>query len=72
MEIHDDPDVFLFAVTSGVIPGPSLPLINIPLGPYLPKVDNFERDKLLPIKVDIMFKVVYMFIKILYVVKKSN
>jgi len=64
MEMHDDPDVFLFAVTSGVIPGPSLPLINIPLGPYLPKVDNFERDKLLPIKVDIMFKVVFMFIQI--------
>ena len=58
MEMHDDPDVFLFSVTSGVIPGPSLPLVNIPLGPCLPKVDNFERDKLLPMKVEIMFKVI--------------
>lgn len=57
LEMHDDPDVFLFSLTSGVIPGPSLPLINIPLGPCLPKVDNFERDKLLPVKIEIMFKV---------------
>lgn len=62
MEMHDDPDVFLFSVTSGIIPGPSLPLINIPLGPCLPKVDNFERDKLLPMKVEIMFKVIIKFI----------
>jgi len=58
MDMNDDPDVFLFSITSGVIPGPSLPLINIPLGPCLPKVDNYERDKLLPVKVEIMFKVI--------------
>ena len=57
LEMCDDPDVFLFSLTNGIIPGPSLPLINIPLGPCLPKVENAERDKFLPVKVEIMFKV---------------
>lgn len=57
IEMLDDPDVFLFSLTNGVIPGPSLPLMNIPLGPCLPKIDNEERDKLLPVKIEIMFKV---------------
>lgn len=61
LEMCDDPDVFLFSLTNGIIPGPSLPLINIPLGPGLPKVDNPERDKYLPVKVEIMFKVNFFF-----------
>jgi hypothetical protein len=57
LEMTDDPDVFLFSLTNGIIPGPSLPLINIPLGPGLPKIENSERDKFMPVKVEIMFKV---------------
>ena len=60
--MNDDPDVFLFSLTNGVILGPSLPLINIPIGPGLPKVDNTQRNLYLPVKIEIMFKVNFFII----------
>lgn len=53
----DDPDMFLFNITSGEIHGPSIMLMNIPLGPGLPQVPNENNKKYSPIKIDIMFKV---------------
>jgi hypothetical protein len=53
----DDSDVFVFNVTEGLIYGPTDSLINIPLGPALPKVPNKIDEKFKPIKIDIMFKV---------------
>lgn len=59
MEMTDDPDMFMFSVTSGKIEGPSIMLTNIPLGPCLPQVKNENNKKFLPLKIEIMFKVIY-------------
>jgi len=56
----DDPDMFLFNVTSGEIHGPSIMLMNIPLGPGLPQVANESNKKYLPVRIDIMFKVKHL------------
>jgi len=61
MEMTDDPDMFLFNITSGEIYGPSIMLTNIPLGPGLPQVQNESNKKYLPIRIDIMFKVIDLF-----------
>jgi len=58
----DDPDMFLFNITSGEIHGPSIMLMNIPLGPALPQVKNEQNKKYLPIRIDIMFKVIIFFL----------
>jgi hypothetical protein len=55
----DDPDVFIFNITEGLIIGPTDPLINMPLGPALPKVPNKQDEKFKPIRIDVMFKVRY-------------
>ncbi len=57
IERTDDPDVFIFNITNGIISGPSLPLINIPLGPALPKVNVTKNSQFNPVKIDIIFKV---------------
>lgn len=54
----DDSSVFIFSVTEGVISGPSLPLINLPLGPGLPQVQNEYSNKYKPVKIEVMFKVI--------------
>lgn len=62
LNMCDDPDMFMFNITSGIIPGPSIMLMNIPLGPGLPKVENEQNKKFYPIRIDIMFKVISTFI----------
>ena len=61
IEMTDDPDMFLYNVTSGEIHGPSIMLMNIPLGPGLPQVQNESNKKLLPVRIDVMFKVINYF-----------
>lgn len=56
IEKTDDPDVFIFNVTSGVINGPSNQLIDIPKGPAVPKVYNKKDQIYNPVKVDMIFK----------------
>lgn len=58
IEMTDDPDMFLFNVTSGEVHGPSIMLVNIPLGPGLPQVPNESNKKFSPVRIDIMFKVI--------------
>lgn len=53
----DDPEVFEFSLSSGIIAGPSHSLINIPLGPGLPHVLNKASNKFIPVKIEVMFKV---------------
>ena len=53
--ITDDPDVFIFSVSDGTIPGPSIPLKLTPTGPALPSAVVPEADKL-PIAMHILFK----------------
>jgi hypothetical protein len=57
----DDPDMFFFNITKGEIHGPSIMLMNIPLGPGLPQVKNENNKKFLPIKIEVMFKVKFLF-----------
>jgi hypothetical protein len=59
MEMTDNPDMFMFSITSGQIEGPSTILTNIPLGPGLPQVKNEKNKRFLPLKIEIMFKVKY-------------
>lgn len=59
LEKTDDPDVFHFSITQGLIPGPSHQLTSIPLGPALPQVYNEKSNKLLPVKIEVLFKVSY-------------
>ena len=61
IRMTDDPDMFLFNITSGVIEGPSIMLTNIPLGPGLPQVENEKNKKYLPVKIEVMFKVQTIF-----------
>jgi hypothetical protein len=56
-EKTDDPEVFIFNITQGAIPGPSLPLINLPIGPGLPEVKVERNNRLSPVKIEVMFKV---------------
>ena len=58
MEMTDDPDMFMFSVTSGKIEGPSIMLTNIPLGPCLPQVKNEQTKRFIPLRIEIMFKVI--------------
>lgn len=60
IEKTDDPDVFQFSVSNGIIYGPSDALINVPLS-YLPKVKNPNNEKYKPVKIEIMFKVKYFY-----------
>ena len=53
--ITDDPDVFVFSVTEGVIPGPTIPLKVTPTGPALPSAVIPESEKL-PIAIQILFR----------------
>jgi hypothetical protein len=67
IEMTDDPDMFMFSITSGRIEGPSTILTNIPLGPGLPQVKNEKNKRFMPLKIEIMFKVnfIFIFIKII-------
>jgi hypothetical protein len=62
MNMIDDPDMFMFSITSGKIEGPSTILTNIPLGPGLPQVKNEKNKRFMPLKIEIMFKVIYFII----------
>ena len=56
MEKTDDPEVFEFNITSGILKGKSLPLRKVPEGllvPPVPKTD--EEIKYLPQKIFIKF-----------------
>lgn len=52
----DDPEVFIFNVTTGVIPGPSNRLIDVPKGPAIPKVRSELNETYNPTRVDVMFR----------------
>jgi hypothetical protein len=52
--IVDDSEVFVFSVSEGNLPGPSIPLKMTPTGPAAP-LPNCAEDKL-PIAIHIMFK----------------
>ena len=52
----DNPNVFVFNKTSGLIHGPSNILTNMPIGPGLPKRDDYKIDELKPVLVKIIFK----------------
>jgi hypothetical protein len=56
MDKTDDPDVFIFNITSGVICGPSNQLIDIPKGPAVPRVYSKKDEIHNPVKIDIMFR----------------
>ena len=56
MEKNDDPDVFIFNLTSGIVQGPSNQLIDIPKGPGIPKVFNKKNEEYNPVRVDILFR----------------
>ncbi|MCQ2816949.1 MAG: hypothetical protein MJ252_06765 [archaeon] len=51
----EDPSVFNFEMTEGVIYGPTDMLINLPIGPGLPKLDIFENKKYKPLTIKVMF-----------------
>ena len=55
MEMLDDPSVFNFDVSEGVIYGPSDMLIDLPLGPALPKVEVEKIKKFKPLNIKVMF-----------------
>ncbi len=51
----DDPSVFSFEQSEGVIYGPTDMLIDLPLGPALPKLDIFKDRKFRPLNIKVMF-----------------
>jgi hypothetical protein len=56
IEKTDDPEVFVFNSTSGIIQGPSNQLIDVPKGPAIPKVFNKKNENYNPVRVDVMFR----------------
>jgi hypothetical protein len=57
LEKTDEPDVFEFSVTSGLLKGKSLPLRKVPEGLIVPPVGRSEEEKkYLPEKIVIKFK----------------
>lgn len=61
VEMTDDSEVFTFNKTEGLIHGPSNMLISMPLGPGLPKRDDYKIEELAPVAVKILFKVKYFY-----------
>ncbi|CEM37616.1 unnamed protein product [Vitrella brassicaformis CCMP3155] len=54
---QDDPSVFVFSLTEGVVIGPTKPHWPLPLGPALPKAQPHPSDSLLlPAHINITFK----------------
>ncbi|CAG9311669.1 unnamed protein product [Blepharisma stoltei] len=53
--ILDDPEVFQFSISEGVLKGPSVPLKYTPTGPALPQALNQDLEKL-PLQIQILFK----------------
>ena len=51
----DDPSVFNFDISEGMIYGPSDMLIDLPLGPALPKVEVGKNKKYKPLTIKVMF-----------------
>ena len=61
MDMSDDPSVFNFDVSSGVIYGPTEVLFDLPVGPALPRVETIKSKKyiLLLIKVPFCTKEIF-------------
>ena len=55
IEMSDDDSVFIFDITDGIIYGPSEMLINLPIGPLLPKVETTESKKYKPLIINVTF-----------------
>ena len=53
--MSDDDSVFIFDITDGIIYGPSEMLINLPIGPLLPKVETTESKKYKPLIINVTF-----------------
>ena len=55
IEMSDDESVFTFDIADGIIYGPSEMLINLPIGPVLPKVETTESKKYKPLIIHVTF-----------------
>ena len=56
INMNDDPSVFNFDISDGVIYGPTEILTDLPVGPGLPKVETEENKKYKPLVIHVMFK----------------
>ena len=55
MDMCDDPSVFNFDVSSGVIYGPTEVLFDLPVGPALPRVETIKSQKYKPLLIKVSF-----------------
>ena len=55
MDMCDDPSVFNFDVSNGVIYGPTEVLFDLPVGPALPRVETIKSQKYKPLLIKVSF-----------------
>ncbi len=55
MDMCDDPSVFNFDISNGVIYGPTEVLFDLPVGPALPRVETIKSQKYKPLLIKVSF-----------------